>query len=156
MNKHENTKKKLKIISVALLSIGTLLITIELIDFFVSAGSMTMPSLFFLFFIGIPLIGVGSSLTNLGFKKEMMRYHKDESVPIINEASEEISPAIKNVINSIRNPESQIICSCGYSNSSDSLFCKKCGKALHIVCHNCGKKLDNDSEYCSYCGTKIS
>ncbi len=156
MNNHENTKKKFKKIGIILLSIGILCTSIGIIDFFISMASMHAPSLFFLCFIGIPLIGIGSSLTSLGFRGEIMRYNKNESVPIINEASEEISPAIKNIVNSINNSESNITCECGYINNSDSLFCKKCGKSLRIICPNCGKTLDNDSKYCSYCGNKIS
>lgn len=92
-HKHEQTKRKLKIIGISILSIGLIFTIIGFISFFSSFGSGDMPSLFWCSFIGLPMFAVGLSITSLAFKREISRYVKNESVPIINEAGREVSPA---------------------------------------------------------------
>ena len=86
-----------------------------------------------------------------------MRYNKNESVPIINEASEEIKPAVHNVVSAVKNSlnDDTITCSCGTVNDKNNKFCKKCGKELLKTCPSCGKNIENDSTFCPHCGAKI-
>lgn len=156
MNKHQQTKKQLKTIGIILVSIGGVCTITGFIDFFISVANMSQPSLFFLLFIGNPLLGIGASMLTFAFRGEIMRYNKNESVPIINEASEEMKPAFRNVASAVKGTmNDQVICSCGTANDKNSRFCKKCGKELFKVCPNCNEKVENDSEFCTKCGTKL-
>lgn len=159
---HESVKKKLKIAGICLLAVGLVCTIIGMADFFAAFNSEgeRMPKLFFMCFIGLPLIAVGAGMLIFGFKREIMRYAKNESVPVINEAGEEISPAVKSVVTAAREGVAQekadkTVCSCGAVNADGSKFCKECGKALYSVCPNCGAKTDPESKYCNECGTKL-
>lgn len=113
-----------------------------------------MPKLFFLAFIGLPMLGIGAGLLTLAFRREIATYSKNESVPVINEASSEIAPAIQNVVKAAKT-ESGVRCECGALNDADAKFCKACGKPLAKTCDNCGENNSADSAYCNNCGNKL-
>ena len=102
--KHEKTKKILKIVGIIVLVVGLALTIAGFANFFKHMANQTgeMPKLFFLAFIGLPMMAIGGMLMIFGFRRELLTYVKNESVPVINEASEDLSPAIKNVAQSAR------------------------------------------------------
>ena len=153
--KHEQAKKKIKIIAFFCIFIGLVLTIIGFVDFFTSVANNTMPSLFFMLFIGFPLLGIGISLLAFGFRKEIMRYNKNESVPIINEASDEISPTINNIAKAFKNTSNVTCPFCHEANDKDSKFCKNCGHSLINICPNCQNEVDSDAIYCNHCGKKL-
>lgn len=156
-NNHEETKKKLKIIGSIILGVGITLSAIGLISFFSAFGSGDFPKLFFLVFPGFPMIGIGASMLSFAFKREIMRYSKNESVPVINEAIEEVGPKVKKVVSGEK-PESEKVkkCpSCGAENSDKNKFCPECGAALDKVCPKCGNKVGASDKFCPNCGTKL-
>ena len=156
MQKHLKTKKKLKTIGPILLAVGLVLALIGFIDFFVSMGSFGTPKLFFMSFFGMPMAVAGGILTMYGYQREMGTYIKNESVPVFNEAGEEIAPAIKSIAKSAKEgSEEKLICECGELNDAGSKFCKKCGQPLVKTCPYCGQEVDVDSEFCNHCGRKL-
>lgn len=161
---HNNTKKKLKIIGGVLTAVGAVCALIGFIDFFsVFNDGGGMPKLFFLCFIGLPLLGVGLMLLSFGFKKEISTYVKNESVPVINEAADELKPAVKSVVSAVREgiqPDGQnghtIKCpKCGAENPADHKFCSECGGSLVKTCPVCGAQQEADDKFCGKCGTKF-
>lgn len=109
--KHEKLKKKLKIAGFVLVIVGAVLTLAAFIDFFITVGNPDkgMPKLFFLAFIGLPMLGIGAGLLTFAFRREIATYSKNESVPVINEASSEIAPAIQNVVKAAKT-ESGVRC----------------------------------------------
>ena len=138
--KHEKLKKKLKIAGFVLVIVGAVLALVAFIDLVITLGNPDkgMPKLFFLAFIGLPMLGIGAGLLTLAFRREIATYSKNESVPVINEASSEIAPAIQNVVKAAKT-ESGVRCECGALNDADAKFCKACGKPLAKTCDNCGE-----------------
>lgn len=160
--KHEKVKKNLKLIGFICLGIGAVLTVTAFVSFFRSVGSRSgeFPRLFFLGFIGLPLIGIGAMLLSLGYRGELMKYAKNEAVPIVNETGKEISPAIRAVASAVAEAKEEstnfIVCKdCGEKNPADGKFCKNCGKALYRVCPHCGKEIPEEGSFCNYCGEKI-
>jgi hypothetical protein len=92
-----------------------------------------------------------------GYHKEIRRYVKNETVPIINETSEEVAPAVSNVARAVSAGlnSNTLRCSCGEINEEGNKFCTKCGKPLYVVCPNCGEESRNDNSFCGKCGTKL-
>ena len=88
---HERTKRTLKIVGVLIAVAGLGLAVIGLVDMVSSASAGEMPSLFWGLIAGIPMLGVGGMLCLTGFRKEISRYLKNESVPVINETGRELS-----------------------------------------------------------------
>ena len=114
--KHQKNKRKLRIIGTILLVIGLICAIIGFVDFFISMTSMGSPHLFFLLFIGLPCIGIGTGLLIFANHREITTFIKNESVPVINEVADEISPAIKSVTKAVKSGihnEDEIKCSCG-------------------------------------------
>ena len=97
-HKHESTKKKLKIIGFIIVGAGLALSVTGLVSFFSAFRTGSTPDLFFCAIIGFPLLGIGASILSFAFKREIMRYAKNESVPVINEASGDSSESPAEVI----------------------------------------------------------
>lgn len=158
-DKHIKNKKLFKILGISFSIIGLVCVIIGMVSFFKGFNNMEAPKLFYFCFIGIPFLGIGINLFTLGFKGEILKYNKNESVPVINEASGELKPAIKNVVDAVKdgfgNNTNSIVCSCGTSNDKNSKYCKNCGKPLYTVCPNCGANCPIDSKYCNNCGSKL-
>lgn len=100
--KHRQTKTILKILGVIFATGGLICAIIGFADFFRAFGGEGMPKLFFLCFIGFPMLFVGIVCLTFGFRKEITRYVKNESVPVINEAGEELQPAVRAVTRAVK------------------------------------------------------
>lgn len=160
--KHEATKKKLKTIGFVLLAVGGVFSLIGFINFFSAFFGGGMPTLFWCLFIGLPLFGIGGSITATAHKREISRYMKNESVPVANEASEELSPAIRNIASAIKdglhgeNDNETVVCpACGAKTDKNNKFCGNCGAAIAKVCPACGKSVPSGNAYCGNCGAKL-
>ena len=159
-DQHEKTKKKLKIVGISLIVIGTVFSLIGFIDFFSAFSGYRMPNKFWCLFIGFPTFGIGLIITNTAYKREISRYMKNESTPVINEASDDLAPAFRNVASAVKEGLSNtkisgIRCSCGELNEKGDKFCSACGKALLSTCPHCGKEVDVDDRFCGQCGEKL-
>lgn len=159
---HQKKKQTLKICGFLCLSVGIIFSLIGLIDFFRAFSSMSgAPTLFFFCFIGFPMIGAGAGMLSFGYRQEILRYSKNESVPVFNEAGKEIAPGVTDIAAAVskglNNPDSPHAnrCSCGTLNEPGSKFCKSCGKPLTIACTHCGAEIPADSKFCNSCGTKL-
>lgn len=154
---HENVKLTLKIVGGVCLSVGIICSVIGFINFFSTIATGEFPKLFFMLFIGFPLIGVGASLLGFAFRREIMTYTKNESVPVINQMGGEITPAVKDIASAIKTTgnENTTCPECGSINDKDDKFCKNCGRKLHNTCPGCGAEVASDCKYCPQCGCKI-
>ncbi len=157
--KHERTKKKLKIIGITLLAAGAAFVITGFVDFIKNISTFNQPQLFWCLIVGFPMLGFGGMVTAMGFRKEIARYVKNESVPIINEVGEEITPAVTSIagaaVNAVKGEEKIKCPECGTENANDSNFCQECGAKLKKVCPSCGEVLDNESKFCDKCGYKL-
>ena len=157
---HEKAKKILKIAGAIALCIGLIFAVIGFVDFFKSASSSEKPKLFFFLFIGLPLMAFGGMMLSFGFHRELMRYTKNESVPVINEAGKEITPAVKDIAAAVKNAsEEKKTVKCPFCNAetdADGKFCSSCGKQIaDVICPSCGEKNPADGNFCKNCGEKL-
>lgn len=156
---HEKLKKQLKIAGFILLAVGFVCTVVGMANFFSSAmgGDGEMPKLFWLMFIGVPCLGVGGSLLGFAYRREIMNFNKNESVPVINDAAGEIAPAVRNIAEAVKTADEKptVKCACGEENPAGSKFCRKCGRSLAGVCPDCGKEVGANDEFCNNCGAKL-
>ena len=83
-------------------------------------------------------------------------YIKNESVPVFNEAGEEMKPGISAIAGAVKDAGKTVVCPyCGSANGADDNFCSKCGKALVFTCPRCNAKVSADSAFCPKCGEKL-
>lgn len=152
---HERTKKILKITGIIVVSAGAVLTIIGLVSFFSAFGGGEAPRLFWCTLLGLPMLGVGGMICMLGFKREITRYVKNESVPVINEAGEEIAPAVGAIADAARGESGENLCPhCGKPNTDEAKFCRHCGGELTVTCPVCGEKV-KDGKFCDNCGAKL-
>ena len=155
--KHERTKRILKIVGPIVAAAGLILAVVGFVSFFSSFGDDGMPSLFWCAFVGMPVFVIGLGITFTAFRREIATYHKNESAPVINEFAEDIKPAVQSVASAVRETAAQdAICpDCGEKNDADAKFCKNCGAALRKVCPHCGEQNDADAKFCKSCGKSL-
>ena len=155
--KHERTKRTLKIVGPIVAAAGLILAVVGFVSFFSSFGGDGMPSLFWCAFVGMPVFVIGLGITFTAFRREIATNHKNESAPVINEFAEDIKPAVQSVASAVRETAAQdAICpNCGEKNDADAKFCKNCGAALRKVCPDCGEQNDADAKFCKSCGKSL-
>ena len=159
---HKKAKKILKIVGITLIVIGAGFAIAGITSFFIAFGSQSgMPKYFWMAFIGLPLLAIGSALTVFGYHKEITKYVKNESAPVVKELYGDLSPEFSDLANKFNNTQGKdtkkkICTHCGTVNDFDDKFCKKCGKPIEPkICPKCGAICDDDSVYCQKCGTKL-
>ena len=151
---HEKVKRILRIVGIVLLVAGAGCSVAGFVDIILSFRRMEMSTLFFLVIIGLPFMGLGLGLLLVSFHRELARYAKNETVPVINEASKEITPAIRAVTDAVKGEKK---CPhCGAVSTEDNAFCPACGKPLTKTCPHCGSKQDAKNAFCGNCGQKLS
>ena len=71
--KHEQLKKKLKIVGIIMVATGLALTIAGFVDFFKTMANPEkgIPKLFFLAFIGLPMLGIGAGLLAFAFRREI-------------------------------------------------------------------------------------
>lgn len=156
--KHERTKRILKIVGPIVAAAGLILAVVGFVSFFSSFGDDGMPSLFWCAFVGMPVFVIGLGITFTAFRREIATYHKNESAPVINEFAEDIKPAVQSVASAVRETAAaqDAICpNCGEKNDADAKFCKNCGAAFRKVCPDCGEQNDADAKFCKSCGKSL-
>ena len=154
MKKHERTKRNLKIIGALIAAAGLGLAVMGFVDMFSSISAGETPTLFWGLIAGLPMLGIGGMLSMMGFRKEIMRYVKNESVPVLNEAGNEIVPAVGAIANAAKNAEGTICPHCGNPNDENAIFCRHCGSELIVICPHCGERA-KDGKFCDKCGKSL-
>ncbi len=134
-----------------LLGIGLILTIAGLASFFAafgsfgSFGSFGVPSNFWMAFIGLPLIGIGASMTWIGYLGPATRY-----------VAGELTPTLRDTLGSLGLSSGTKCPSCGAANDRDARFCDACGHALSATCHSCGAANHAGARFCDSCGAALN
>lgn len=163
---HRTAKIILRIIGFILLPIGLTLSIIGLVSFFESANSLGQqkPELFYMLFIGGPLVFIGLACLFISFMKNISSFTASQTAPvaknvanyIIDGTSDSLSNAASKVFDKIKNNDVKPVCpKCGEVNEIGAKFCDKCGSKLFKTCPKCGEVNDPDSSFCRKCGNKL-
>jgi hypothetical protein len=152
-------RKKLKVGGFICLISGLLCMLIAFIDFFGSIGSFDPPSLFWLFFIGMPLTFVGSVLLSYSYMGQVARYTSSQVAPVVKDTTNYLIDGTKDeivdLVQGIRGQQGKCKCPfCGDENDADAIYCDYCGKKLKKTC-TCGEVNAADSRFCKRCGRQL-
>jgi hypothetical protein len=130
-----------------------------------SESDPSVPSNFWMAFIGLPLLVIGASMTRYGYMGAMARYVADEVAPVaadtvnyvVDETEDSITTVAKAIGEGIRGGDAEEVrcASCGTENAPDARFCKSCAAPLRKHCESCGKDNDPDATYCNGCGQAL-
>lgn len=172
---HNATRDTLRVIGPLIFGVGGLFTLVGGVDFFSSFGSMRLPTLFWCFFIGMPLMGIGGALTKAGFAGKIVRYYSQEFTPAatdtFNYAAHQTKDSIREIAGAIGQglrdetepagtDQSMLVfrCQrCHHDNSPEARFCSQCGVALNqdIACPHCQAMNEPDAKFCDKCGKPI-
>ena len=138
---HLRKRQAFRTIGPLVLGVGILCSIIAAVDFFstVSSTSFEGPQYFWLFFIGFPLIGLGSSLCKLGYGADLAKYQSRELAPVakdtFNYIANEATDGVEAITRAVQKGKSTVVeakvCNnCQELNKMDAKFCNECGQAL--------------------------
>lgn len=128
------------------LGIGVLLTAIAFIDFFSAFSSFGVPRNFWMGFVGLPLIVVGSWMLKAGYIGPATRY-----------VSGEVTPPLRDALGQLGIGPGQLVCaSCGGRSAADAKFCDDCGAALRRACPACNDDNAPDAKFCDNCGAALA
>jgi ribosomal protein L40E len=146
LDRQGTARSTLRIGGFVAIGLGIVLTGLAMIDFFAAFGSFRPPTMFWMAFIGLPLIAVGSWMLKAGYLGPATRY-----------VAGEVTPALRDTLGALGLTDADRICaSCGARNAADAKFCDDCGAALQTTCSACGATNAPDAKYCDDCGTAIA
>ncbi len=135
------------------LAVGVVLTATAFIGFFSAFGSFGGPSSFgpppnfWMGFVGLPLIAIGSWMLKAGYLGAATRYVSGEVTPPLRDALGQLG---------IGAGASQLVCaSCGGRIVADAKFCDDCGRALRRTCPACNDENAADPRFCDNCGAAL-
>ena len=103
--KHKTIRSALRVLGPTVALVGLIFIVTGAVDFFSAFGQLRTPTLFWCFFVGMPLLFVGGVLSMLGFMGAVSRYTAAEQVPVatdtINDLADGTQGAIKTVARAV-------------------------------------------------------
>lgn len=159
LQENPELRKKLRIIGFVLVIVGGICDAIAIIDFFSAFGSFNRPTLFWLFFIGMPLLFAGGVCLSYGYMGSVARYTSSEIAPVakdtINYMVEGTKDSFAGMVQEFRG-EKVIICTkCHKKNLHNDKYCDNCGNRLNKECLSCHSLNNSDASFCNNCGHKL-
>ncbi len=157
-------KKILRRIGVMVLGAGILLMIIGMINFFTAFVTLEEPTLFWMFFVSMPLLFIGVTCLGLStqrttsFKDEFQNrfeprnpnnYQKEE--PFKGTVNKEES----NVNNEQTKGDKRVCSHCNNANPPRAMYCEQCGQQLTKMCVYCGEENSVNSRFCQKCGKEL-
>jgi hypothetical protein len=180
---HGGVRAFLRVVGPLFLLAGGGMLAVALIDFFSAFGTMRPPRLFFLGFIGMPLLAIGSAMCKFGYMGAALRYMAGETAPVardtVNYMVEGTEESVRTVARSVGEGLGAGIAAargtagtpgagggagalvrcrkCNADNDADARFCDGCGAALvkDQPCPDCGEPNDADAQFCDRCGRAL-
>ncbi len=168
----KSVRSVLRVVGPVIVGVGILFVLVGGVDFFSKAGSAQMPTKFWCFFVGLPLLAIGGTLTRFGFMGAVARYTVGEYAPVakdtLNYMAEGTTDAVEDLAQAVgkglaagtgsAEARAQMRChKCNANNDAEAKFCSQCGAALLKTreCPQCGELNDPDAHFCDNCGHRF-
>ena len=122
----------LRVAGAVLVAAGLGLMVTAGVEFFTLQG-FEQPHKLWMFFVGMPALGVGIGMLQLGFVGVGARYAAGEYAPVVKDTAGYLTDGrgILNVGATAARPAAGPYCrSCGTRNDADAKFCDSCGTSM--------------------------
>ena len=142
---------------------GLVCIVVAMVDAFGSSG-FHGPRLFWLFFVGGPLLLFGTAMSMFGYMGVVARYQGREVGPAVsatfNDIAKDSAPGVRAIAGAVRDGVTDEVGSrcpaCAFANDADARFCAGCGGVLEAkACGSCGHPAKADARFCDECGAGL-
>ncbi len=133
---------------------------------------MEPPRQFWCAFVGLPLVGIGLSISRFAYLGAVTRYVANEVTPVgtdvVNYVAQGTKESVRNLATAVgegfRGAASAgsariVRChKCNTDNEESAKFCKSCGAPLakSKPCAACGELNDPDAKFCDNCGKALA
>jgi hypothetical protein len=132
---HLKTRSILRTFGPVIFGVGLLCAIISAVNLFTADGE---PKLFWLGFIGLPLMFVGGVMSMFGWQAALLKYQAREAGPVagqsFNYLAGETREGIRDVVAAVGEGlrgQARISCpKCDAPNDADAKFCKSCGAQM--------------------------
>lgn len=161
------TRENLRMVGLLVTIIGGIFTLIGFVSFFTAFGSFGTPDYFWCAFIGLPLLGVGTSLMRYGYMGAVSRYVAGEVAPVVKDTVNYFASGTEEAVQAVGRAVGEGIATagsskgslvrcyrCNHENDLDAKFCSECGAALlkSKRCQQCDELNDPDAKFCDNCG----
>ncbi|MEO4055158.1 zinc ribbon domain-containing protein [Solibacillus sp. CAU 1738] len=162
-DQHRKARSFFRILGPTLLIISLVCMIVAAVDFF-TLQIFEEPKYFWLFFVAIPLLFVGFTLSGLGYGGNLAKYQSREYAPVakdtFNYLAKETTVGVKEISNAIQqgNKSNQSLncLNCHQQNPINAKFCNQCGEHLILICQSCKQENIVNASFCNHCGTELS
>jgi ribosomal protein L40E len=170
---HDKVRGALRLFGPTVVVAGIVMTAVGLVSFFSAFGTFQPPRYFWAAMVGLPLIGVGLAMSQIGYVRDFARYFLKEGAPVVretyntmadatNQAVETMAQAVGRGLSSgmgsgVPSGSGTIPCHrCDAPNPPAAKFCNQCGAALaHTACPECGARLAPTARFCNQCGKPV-
>lgn len=137
-NEHVKARSIFRIIGPIVLLTGIVCIVIATVEFF-TLDFFEEPQLFWLAFVGMPIVFVGFILSGLGYGSIVAKYQSREMAPVardtFNYLAGETTEGVEKIARAVKTGNSSVVTvkacgSCNHINQLDAKYCNECGNLL--------------------------
>ena len=163
---HDTARNLLRIAGPTVFAVGGLFMLIGLVSFFAAFGGSGPPRLIWCCFVGMPLIFIGSVMTQFGYMGAIFRYQAGEIAPIGKDTFNYMADGTQRGVHTIATAigagladgasrEKTNCPHCEHANDLKARFCNACGAVISNTCPSCGEANDGNAKFCSSCGSRF-
>jgi ribosomal protein L40E len=170
---HQRAQGALRLFGRLMMGLGVILTGIGMVSYFSSRNKFQPPSNLWGVMVGLPLVGIGASLTNLGQHHEILRNLADEVSPVRKDSvdlmAEDTQHGVETMAHAVgrglttamngdglSEPETILCNRCDAANPADAKFCNQCGTSLlSQKCPECGASITPTARFCNHCGKLV-
>ncbi len=157
---HKTPRSILRTIGPIFIILGGIGLLIGLIDFFLAFAGHGSPRLFWCAFLGIPLLGIGAMMTQIGFAGRIMRFMAEETAPVakdsFNYMASETQEGIRHATQAMGEGLATGIAAAGLGdlfNANKNIRRNEIN--ITIRCHKCNHIAETNARFCDQCGAKL-
>lgn len=173
---HKRIRAVLRVVGPLTLGVGLVFVVVGVTSFFRSfgsfgpPGSFAPPRYFWCAFVGFPLMGLGSALTQYGYLGAVGRYIMGEMAPVQKDAFNVVAHGARPGVESLARAIGRGFASAGGSKTNQgprcpgcdaprnasARFCGRCGAGFgEKVCPGCGRGNAAEDNFCGQCGERL-
>lgn len=149
---HIGARAILRFVGPAMAVVGTLFMIMGLVDFFSAFGGMHQPDKFWCLFVGMPLLGIGLSISKFAYMGAIARYMADEVAPVgkdvVNYMGDGTTGTVRNLAAAVGE---------GFRSGMphDQESAESSTPQVKVRCQKCHALNDESAKFCSQCGAPL-
>jgi len=147
---HRGMRDALRVIGPIVAVVGGIFVIVGLASFFSAFGGSGPPKRFWCAFVGGPILMAGIGMTKFAYMGKVARYVAGEIAPVGKDTFNYMADGTKDGVRTVATAIGQGI-GAGIGGAAGVG-----GQQTKVRCHKCNTLVEEDSKFCSKCGTPLS